>query len=170
MTLTNAVRVRLGEPADEDAVVEAMREMHALGGTGFVDAHGKPLPFSEAKVRNAVRMALVRHESWVGLIDVDGRIAGAILLTLTSPFYSDAAFLADRTMFVLPAYRGGSHMKLLLEFAVTLACALGVPFACSVVGERSQAKVRLMSRLLGQAPVGGVFYVSNPALNGLLAG
>jgi GNAT superfamily N-acetyltransferase len=158
MASSDRLRVRLGEPADEDAVFEAMRQMHSLAESGFRHQDGKPFAFSESKVRNSVRAALVHYESWIGIAEVNERAAGVVMLALSTPFYSESPYLAEQTLFVLPEYRGTSCARRLLEFSKALSAALNLPLAIAVMSaDRTETKTKLYERALGQKASGSVF-------------
>lgn len=154
-------RIRLGEPGDEDAVVEAMRAMHATGESGFRHGDGTLFAFSETKVRSAVRAALARFDSWLGVAETDGRIVGCVMLSLVPAFYSDEPYLAEQTLFVLQNYRSTNAAVGLLTFSRDLSQSLNVPLAIAVMShDRVEAKTRLYARALRQSPNGGVFLIS----------
>lgn len=150
--------IRLATPADEGAIVEAMRTMHGLGESGFIGPDGQPFPFAEEKTRAAVQRAVARDRAWVGVADFNGSIGGLVMACLVTPFYSDASYLAEQTLFVLPAYRKSQTARLLLKFTVDLASALKAPLAIAVLSnERPEAKSRLYARTLGVKPCGAMF-------------
>ncbi len=159
-------RVRLGTPADEDDLVYAGKRMHEDAEWGLRYGNGDPLPFSERKARDTIRNALyppdesapILGRSFIGIVGTPGKIEGSVCLSISSPFWSDAFFLAENWCYVLPEFRRSENAKQLIDFSKSFAKTLQLPFVIGVFShERTEAKCRLYSRALKQPAVGSIF-------------
>lgn len=162
---TDAARVRLAEPADEDELTEMVREMH--GELGFRNASDQPMTFSPGKVRRMIRSATAGDTgdqsppSWLGVIEGDRQLEGSALLVLQSPWSSDDHYLAELWNFVLPKYRKSANAKTLIAFSKALSLTLQLPLLLGVMSiERQPAKGRLIERSTGCKPF-GAFWLFN---------
>ena len=89
--------------------------------------------------------------------DDDGVFVGSIGLNLTTPWYSDAKYLADGWFYVLPEYRNTGVGKLLLDRAKDFAEDSGMPLIIGVFNsEGTELKFDIMQRM-GMKVVGGLF-------------
>ncbi len=143
--------VRVGTPADVDDVMSL-----ALMGSaenGFVT----PQP---GKILQEIWDALNLSAGIMGLIGPrNGKPEGAVLLRITTLWYSDDKFVEEKAIFIHPEYRTakGGRASRLCEFSKQVADRLGLPLLIGVLSNtRTEAKARLYQRHFG-APAGAFF-------------
>lgn len=151
MTST-AVHVRVGQPADFDAMMTFLRDAHAENGMA---------PIAEDRVAPVLQCALAQWRGIVGIVDApDNRVAASVGLLIGKWWYSHEEHLEDIFTFVREDFR---HMKMatpLLDFAKRAARNLEMPLLMGVLSnERTQAKVRLFERKL---PIAGALFLYRP--------
>jgi hypothetical protein len=152
--ITSPVRKARREEADE--LLEMCKTLHAENGQ---------FSFCERKIRDQLEMAFSRNGAVIGVIGQPGRLEASICMSLSSYYYTDDIHLGERWNFVLPQYRKSTNAKELIKFGMLCAEELGIPFITGVISnERTEAKLRLYRRLLGD-PVGG-FFIYRPARAG----
>lgn len=125
-------------------------------------------PMDEDLVRDLIRSVLSGH-GFIGIIGEKGNLEGAILLQLTTQWYSREWLICELFNFVHPDYRvPGRAMQglrtpgradYLVEFAKSVADKMKMPLLIGIVSNgRTEAKVRLYDRKLPRA---GAFYLYN---------
>lgn len=157
MTSTTASpRVRLAEPRHIDAVMDLCRDLHAENGL---------FEMNEDRVRAMLRTYFDGTGGVIGVIDNDGGggvLEGAIVMRMSTMWYSDRTFLEELFSYVRPQFRRSQNAKDLIEFAKSCARSIGVPLLIGIISNhRTAAKVELYRRRLG-APVGALF-VAHPS-------
>jgi N-acetylglutamate synthase-like GNAT family acetyltransferase len=146
--------VRLGDQADESAIIRLLVQMHQENGL---------FPFSINRVRELVRMVLdapkkpLATPAMIGVIGTPTDMQATIGLMVSRIYYTDEWHLGDLWVFVRPDCRKSTHAKALLEFGKRTASDLGLKFMSGVVSNaRTEEKMRLYRRRLGTS-VGGYF-------------
>jgi len=145
------VVVRTGTVADVDGVMRL-----ALLGS---EENGFTTP-SPQKMLHDVYEALSLDHGIMGVIGPPGgTLEGAVLLRISSPWYTDELTLEERGIFVHPDHRDakGGRFSRLVEFSKMAAVGLDLPLGIGVLSNhRTEAKVRAYRRLLGE-PAGAYF-------------
>jgi hypothetical protein len=143
--------VRVGGPEDVHPMMDMA--MKACDENGFVDPNPQ-------KLLAEIWPALNLDNGLVGIIqDEGGKLEAAILLRITTMWYSDAQVLEERAIFVDPECRSakGGRARRLCEFSKRAAAELGLPLLIGVLSNhRTEAKVRLYERQFGK-PTGAFF-------------
>ena len=143
--------VRIGTPEDVHPMMDMA--MKACDENGFVDPNPQ-------KLLGEIWPALNLDNGLVGIIQDDGgKLEAAILLRITTMWYSDAQVLEERAIFVDPECRSakGGRARRLCEFSKRAAAELGLPLLIGVLSNhRTEAKVRLYERQFGK-PTGAFF-------------
>lgn len=152
MTMKNEdLHIRVGTPEDLDEMMQIA--MMATDENAFLD----PNP---GKLAAEIWPALHQDHGIVGIIGPkDGMIQGAVLLRIGHMWYSDAAVVEEKAIFIHPEYRSakGGRAKRLCEFSKKVADTLGIPLIIGVLSNsRTEAKVRLYERQFGK-PSGAFF-------------
>ena len=89
--------------------------------------------------------------------DEERKVIGSIGLHRTSPWYSDAEYIADGWIYVLPEYRKKGSAGTLIEAAKNYAKQEGLPLIIGVFSkEDAITKSNIMNKL-GLITVGGFF-------------
>lgn len=149
--MSDDLKVRLGTPADEEAMLDLA--LRAWEENGINDVNPE-------KMLAMIRPALYLWQGLVGIIgEPDGKIEGAVLLRLSQMWYSDSWMVEEKAIFVDPEYRSakGGRARKLCEFSKKVADDLGVPLIIGVLSnQRTEAKIRLYERQFG-APAGAFF-------------
>ncbi|CAH1696813.1 hypothetical protein CHELA1G11_70038 [Hyphomicrobiales bacterium] len=144
-----SIPVRIATPEDEEGVMELCRLMHAE--TAF-------FALDENLVREMMRPSLRQEGGVVCVIGEPGKLGAIINLTFQSHWYSHEMFLTDRMTFVHPDHRNSDHITRLIQYAKTLADLSGCALLLGITSsKRTEAKVRLLRRELGE-PVGALFF------------
>lgn len=150
---------------DEEAVLDMARLLHQE--CGIRKGDGKPLRFSEKKVRALIHRAIkpaADDRIWLGVIGEPGNVQASACLEILQPYYSDEEFLAEHWNFVLPAYRKSNTAKHLMAFSKALAATCKLPCCMGIMStERQPAKMRFLERHLGCKPMGGYFVFNSDA-------
>lgn len=155
--LANAddVRVRIGTPEDVHAAMAVA--LMATEENAFV-------PPNPLRLLNEIWAALNLDHGIVGLIGDPGeQIEGIVLLRVGNVWYSDAALLDEKAIFVHPSYRNakGGRAARLAEFSKHVADTLDIPLTIGVLSShRTEAKVRMYSRIMG--PSNGAYWIYWP--------
>jgi hypothetical protein len=141
---------RLAEPDEIDDIMKLCRRLHHENGQHF--------PLDEAAVYERMTDALSRKKlGIVGVIGAHRKIEAIIYLVLSSFWFTQEMHVEELFSFVPPEFRRSSHAKLLIQFAKETADSLKMKLFIGVVSNiRTQAKVRLYRRLLGE-PIGAYF-------------
>jgi len=152
--MSEELGVRIGEPEDVHPMMEMA--MKACDENGFVDPNPQ-------KLLGEIWPALNLDNGLVGIIqDGGGKLEAAILLRITTMWYSDAQVLEERAIFVDPECRSakGGRARRLCEFSKRAAAELGLPLLIGVLSNhRTEAKVRLYERQFGRPS--GAFFLYN---------
>ena len=144
-------KIRLGTPADEEAMLELA--LRAWEENGIKDVNPE-------KMLAMIRPALYLWQGLVGIIgNPNEKIEGAVLLRVSQMWYSDSWMLEEKAIFVDPEFRSakGGRARKLCEFSKKVADELNVPLIIGVLSNhRTEAKIRLYERQFG-APAGAFF-------------
>lgn len=153
------LEVRVGTPAD----VHDVMELAILGSreNGFVNPN-------KEKLLDDVWQALNKNHGIMGLIGPPGgKPQGAVLLRITTLWYSDDRVLEERAIFIHPDYRAakGGRASRMVEFSKRVADRMGMPLLIGVLSnQRTEAKVRLYKRHFG--PPAGAYFLYNATTGG----
>jgi hypothetical protein len=146
--------VRIGEPEDVHPMMDMA--LKACDENGFVDPNPQ-------KLLAEIWPALNLDNGLIGIIQGEnGKLEAAILLRITTMWYSDAQVLEERAIFVDPECRSakGGRARRLCEFSKRAAAELGLPLLIGVLSNhRTEAKVRLYERQFGKPS--GAFFLYN---------
>jgi GNAT superfamily N-acetyltransferase len=152
MSDINFPGVRMARPEDEEAVWQLLL---------LLGAENAILPWSEKKVRAAIRHGTRGEGGIVGVIDGPGGIEASVGLQFSQFWYTEAWHLNELWLHVHPDHRATTHAKRLVEFAKWCADRLStpetnIPLLFGVVTRhRLLPKMRLFQR---QAPqIGALF-------------
>jgi|SRR5215831_8810719 len=111
----------------------------------------------EGLVRRRMELAIRGQEGTLGVIGRYREIKAMMYLVLSQYWYTREPHVAEMFSYVMPKFRHSSNAKTLIEWAKLTADGLGMRLFIGVVStERTQAKMRLYRRQLGE-PVGGFF-------------
>ncbi len=89
--------------------------------------------------------------------DNDGKVVGSIGLNRTSPWYSDAEYIADGWLYVLQEYRKSGVAGMLIDKAKEFAEEKKLPLIIGIFSKEDPiAKADIMNKL-GLITVGGLF-------------
>lgn len=151
-TIGDPTRVRIATALDVDELFDLCSQMHS---EQFV------MPMCEHKVRdvlvNATLPAIEKRRGIIGVIGEPGSMQASIGLMLDRTWYSSDLCLFDAWQYVKPDYRSTSGSKDMIAWSKSIADHFGIPLMMGIVSsERTQAKVRLLKRQLGE-PVGAFF-------------
>lgn len=142
---TGDVHVRVGTPDDVHAVMDVALmacEENALC---------RP---NTDKLLQDIWAALNLHHGICGIIGVPGeQVEAVVVLRIGTMWYSDVQILEEKAIFVRPEYRSakGGRAARLCEFSKTASDNLGIPLTIGVMSsERTRAKVRMYTRILGE--------------------
>jgi len=143
--------VRIGTPEDVDKCMNLA--LAACEDNGFV----VPNP---VRLLNEIWAALHKDHGLIGIIEGENGVAeGAVLLRITTPWYSDTQMIEERGVFVAKEFRSakGGRARRLCEFSKSTADALGIPLLIGVLSNhRTAGKIRMYERIFGQ-PNGAFF-------------
>lgn len=149
--MTTKLKVRVGTPADVDAMMELA--LAACDENGFVSPNPE-------KLLGEIWPALNMDHGLIGIIGESGqKLEGAVLLRIGTMWYSDNQVLEEKAIFIHPDYRSakGGRARLLCEFSKKVADNLEIPLIIGVLSNhRTEAKVRLYERQFGK-PSGAFF-------------
>jgi GNAT superfamily N-acetyltransferase len=121
------------------------------------------LDLSESKVHDVLSMHYQRTGGIIGVIGPPENLQGAIVLHLTTMWYSDKYYLEELCSFVKPEFRRSDNAKKLIDFATKCAVDIGVPLLIGIVSnERTEAKIGLYRRKLGKPA--GAYFVANDVI------
>lgn len=143
--------VRIGTPEDVDKCMNLA--MAACEDNGYVTPN-------TVRLLNEIWAALNKDHGLIGIIEgEDGVAEGAVLLRITTPWYSEVQMLEERGVFVAPEFRSakGGRARRLCEFSKKTADALGIPLLIGVLSNhRTAGKIRMYERIFGE-PNGAFF-------------
>lgn len=147
-------KIRLGTPADEEAMLELA--LRAWEENGIKDVNPE-------KMLAMIRPALYLWQGLVGIIgNPNEKIEGAVLLRVSQMWYSDSWMLEEKAIFVDPEFRSakGGRARKLCDFSKRVADELNVPLIIGVLSNhRTESKIRLYERSFG--PPAGAFFLYN---------
>jgi hypothetical protein len=157
-TTGDPTRVRIATVNDVDEVYDLCV---CMAQENFV------MPMDGPKVRgvlvNATLPDIGRRRGIIGVIGEPGQLEASIGLMLDRTWYSDGLCLFDAWQYVKPEYRSTSGSKDMIAWAKGISDHFQVPLMMGIVSsERTQAKVRLLRRQLGE-PVGAFFMYQKTA-------
>lgn len=150
--LGDPTRVRI---ADNRDVEDLLAMCHAMHDENFV------LPMDETKVRellvSATRPEIDKRRGVIGVIGERGALEASIGLVFDSTWYSSDLCLFDAWNYVKPEHRSSTASHDLIAWAKRISDHFSTPLMIGILSNhRTEAKVRLMRRQLGQ-PVGAFF-------------
>lgn len=155
MTMADPSRVRPATAADEPALMDLCRQLHAENAV---------LRLNEDRVRAAIRAAVQppNYQNIPNTIGVIGKpnapLEGAIYLLASQDWYTDEWCLTEIFNFVPAPYRASTNAKDLIAYAKMISDALNMQLIIGVLSNhRTEAKIRLYSRIFG-APAGAFFH------------
>ncbi len=152
-TETVPSRVRFAERCDLDQILFLCRELHEENGL---------FEMSDDRVRDVIMTHFDRTGGIIGVIGEPGALEGAIVMRMSTMWYSDKTVLEELFSYVLPEFRRSNNAKELIDFAKSCAVSIGVPLLIGIISNtRTAAKVELYRRRLGSPA--GAFFVSNAA-------
>lgn len=126
--------------------------------------HAENAAFSrnDAKVRAMLHRAFAKQGVFIGVIGSSDAIEGAIILMISSYWYSDDLHIEELFNYVHPDHRRSMHARSLLKFAKRCSDTFGIPLNIGVMsGKRTASKINLYRKTLGY-PVGAFFLYNNP--------
>lgn len=152
--MTDELQIRIGVPDDIDEMMTL--SSFACDENGFTN----PNP---VKILHEIWAALNRDHGMVAIIGKpNGPAEGAILLRITTPWYSDDQILEERGIFIHPEHRSakGGRARKLAEFSKQVSDSLKLPMLIGVLSNhRTEGKVRLYGRIFGDQA--GAFFLYN---------
>jgi len=114
---------------------------------------------NEVKFAEAIWPQLTQNNGIIGVIGKKGSLEGAIILRISSYWYSDRQFLEEICVFVHPDYRSAkdSRIQKLIGFSKKAALDLDLPLTISILSNNTtNAKIETYRRNFGD-PVGAFF-------------
>jgi hypothetical protein len=161
--------VRVATPADKTEVLRLIRAAHAESGI-FPLSENKIVFFVDRFLNPAAIPADdTGPRGTIGVIGESGRLEGAILLSIGSPWNSDETTLDELLNIVDPAHRQSNHARALIAYSkyITDRLRSSYPMLMLIIGvlstARTFAKVRFYQRALSRPA--GLFF-TYPALGG----
>jgi len=140
-------RVRAAVPTDFGRIMHLCEQLYAENGAVNVDWD---------LVERVIFDGVNGKQSCLGVIGGD-EIEAMIYLRISRMWYSSDVVLEELMNFVSQPYRKTMNAKALIEFAKESSRRLEVPLLIGVISnEKTEAKIRLYSRYLGQ-PAGAFF-------------
>lgn len=150
--MTEASKVRVATPGDEEGLMALCRLLHAENGL---------FPMDEDLVREMLWRAFDRQGGTIGVIGPRDALQGMIAIMISRFWYSKQPYLEELFNFVHPEHRRSAHAKALIAFSRRCADEIGIPLLIGVVSNlRTEAKVKLYERQLGK-PAGAFFLYPN---------
>ena len=158
--------VRVAVPADEAELWVLLRMMHSEAAI---------CSMSETKIQSFLDRTLrpetiptddIGPRGIIGVIGKPSQLEAAIMLVLSSAWYSDEIVMMDALNFVHPDYRQSNHAKTLIAYAKHIVdeirkTHLDFKMVMDIAStKRTQAKIRLFRRQLPE--VGAVFVYPAP--------
>jgi len=124
----------------------------------FVPEHRMGLlSASNLNLEKALKWVMHNIKEAAFVLEQDGKVIGSIGLNRTSPWYSDADYLTDGWLYVLPEYRKTGMAGMLLKAAKDYAENNNLPLIIGVFSkEEPITKTSIMNKL-GLTTVGGLF-------------
>jgi len=155
--LGDATRVRIADAQDVNELFQLCQMMQH---ENFL------LPMDDEKVRevivDATSPAIEKRHGIIGVIGDAGQIEASMGLAFQAPWYSNALCIYDAWNYVSPEFRRTTNSHDLIAWAKTISDHFCYPLMLGIVSnQRTEAKVRLLRRQLGE-PCGAFFaYNSN---------
>lgn len=150
--MTQDVRVRIGFPEEEEAILDMAIKGWEENGINSADRE---------KMRGMIRPALYLHEGMVGVIgERGGKLEAAIVLRTGKLWYSDDWILEEKAIYVDPEFRKAKlgRARMLIEFSKKVSDGLGIPLLIGVLStHRTKGKVKLYERQFGESA--GAFFL-----------
>lgn len=156
------VTVRIGAPADVDGVMRLA--LMGASENGLVNPN-------QRKILEHVWAALNRDHGIMGVIGpVGGDLEGAVLLRISTQWYTDRDVIEELGLFVHPDHRksDGTGLRIgtggraaeLCNFSKRVAEQLGMPLMIGVLSnQRTAGKMRLYGRIFGD--MAGAYFLYN---------
>jgi len=144
-------QVRAAAPEDFPQIMELCRQLYAENGARNV---------KWGNVERVIINGINGRDGIIGVIgDVGKELGGMIYLKFSSMWYSEEEILEELFCFVpdRPDLRRGKNCRVLIQFAMLCSSRLKIPLLIGIISNtRTQAKIRLYRRLLGE-PAGAFF-------------
>lgn len=146
-------RIRWAREDELEPLMDMARRIHAEIGQGPT--------MDEDAVRDVIMEGMRRKRAWCAVVGDHGRIEGSVFLILGTLWYNPHWYqLEELWNYVLPDYRRSTNAKELLRFTKWLSGTVGLPLMIGVLNTvRTEAKLRLYQRELGQPSTGAYFLV-----------
>lgn len=140
--------VRKAKLSDRDEVIRICVQDHHENGT---------FALSMPKLEHTVSTILEGNGGIIGVIQRQ-KIEAIIMMEIAQFWYTDEWCLQETLNYVRPEYRRSTNAKDMIAFGKRCSDEIGIPLVIGVVSnERTQAKMKLYSRQLGE-PCGGYFF------------
>lgn len=141
-------QVRTALPSDEEEVMDMCRMLYSENAL---------FEWSEFRVLEQMRRALLRQGGILGVIGDTGHIQAMIYMMFAQIWYSDGWHLEELFSYVRPEYRKSDNAKVLIRFAKRCSDELGLPLSIGVISnDRTEQKVELYRRQF-KKPSGAFF-------------
>lgn len=151
--MTSPSVVRAAVPQDEEGLMSLCRLLHA---------ENAAFSRNDDKVRAMLRRAFAQQGAAIGVIGPSSAIEGAIILLISSYWYTDDMHIEELFNYVHPDHRRSHHAKSLLYFAKRCADEMGIPLNIGVMTGKQQApKLNLYRKVFGW-PFGAFWLYNNP--------
>lgn len=142
--------IRRATPFDIEALVALGESMHS-------ESRYRCVPYSPAKVRATLGLIIdgrgVVFAAWHG-----ARLVGAIVATITSPWFSEVRIACDLALYVDPAFRGVGVAPMLVNALIEWAESEDVEYLEIAISSGVEpARASAMLERLGGTFVGGLF-------------
>lgn len=151
--MTSPSAVREAVPQDEESLMALCRLLHA---------ENAAFQRNDGKVRHMMHRAFAKQGVFIGVIGGHDAIEGAIILLVSSYWYSDDLHIEELFNYVHPDHRKSRHAKALLYFAKRCSDESGIPLNIGVMtGKQTAPKLNLYRKVFGY-PIGAFFLYNNP--------
>lgn len=151
--MTSASLVRAAVPQDEESLMDLCRLLHA---------ENAAFSANYTKVRAMLHRAFAKQGATIGVIGPVGQVEAAIILLISSYWYTDDIHFEELFNFVHPEHRKSHHAKSLLYFAKKCSDEIGPPLNIGVMtGKQTAPKLNLYRKVFGY-PIGAFFLYNNP--------
>lgn len=151
--MTSPSLVREAVPQDEQSLMALCRLLHA---------ENAAFTANYDKVRGMLHRAFAKQGATIGVIGPLGEVEAAIILLISSYWYTDDIHFEELFNFVHPAHRKSHHAKSLLYFSKKCSDEIGPPLNIGVMtGKQTAPKLNLYRKVFGW-PIGAFFLYNNP--------
>lgn len=130
--------VRLAGPQDEQRIFELLQKLHG---------ENAMFQMSPARVMERIKLATECKGGLIGLLEIDGKLAGSVGLFMSQFWYTEIWHLEELWNFVHPDYRKNPQGKHLLEFMKWANENLGIMLSTGIMSTiRLEGKMKLYMR------------------------